>query len=519
MTGSRRDSRQFRLECFELNIRSKRLDNVPDLLAGVDTYVDALAKNGNLRRATIFVNKMCDLWEQACSVSISETNHEGERAEEPGIVDALCSLHLRILVAYRRAVEDTKPERTAERLRNVSWRMAESLYSVGFLAPEVRQLEWIFPRMQMEMDVEGKIRTPAWYVQDLILKLQMETLIENVDSLIEKGTAFQDWSERLHKANRIWQSAAVVARYLEYLNKLTVHLPFFIDHFESLSAAKHLTDLQWPEFDKERWVNRTSKLRTTVARSMAKHVVLLSSTRKVPDGIPDYLGQFIHETAENLFSALMTKQVQDVPDLFAPYLIGTLALFDRMKPSKLKPDVWTEQKLQIAAAPVLDILELSGYAKLLAELHQEEQLWTEIARFWDKLLQSNPGTLAWLAAITAGGLPRFQIPHRGLVRSNWSIRVQNDLNKVLRRGILRGESIGGFFTADKVVHPSPLVRYYAKYSFLDGWEIFVSLYLSKQTGADQLQWGRAARDLNHSLQREEEIYDKSEDEDDDPDEL
>ena len=497
------------IKSFELNIGRKRLDNVRDLLSGVDSYINALATNGNLNRATALVKKMCDLWEAVSSGPLSET---GESAEEAGIVDALCFLHLRILVAYRTALDQIAPERTLERLRRIGWRTDASFYSVGFLASEIRQLEWLFPRMQMEVDVEGTIKTPTWYAQDLILKLQMEALIENVDSLIEKGRAFQDWSDRLHKVGRIWQSAAVLSRYLEYQKKLAAHFSFFLGCFQSLAAVKHLTDLQWPEFDKQRWINRTRELRTALGNSLAQHVVLLAGSKKVPDSIPDYLGQFMDETGENLLNALLDKRVQDAPSLFAPYLIGTFALFERMKPTKLKPDVWTEQKLQIAAAPVMDIFELSGYAKLLAELYGEDQLWTEIAKVWDTLLDINPATLPWLAALAVGGLPRFQIPHRGLVRTNWSMRVQNELNKVPKKNTYRGGSMGGFHTSDNVVHTSPLVRHYAKYSFLNGWEIFVSLYLAKRAGAEKLQWGRTVSDLNDSLLREEETYDENEDE-------
>jgi hypothetical protein len=60
--------------------------------------------------------------------------------------------------------------------------------------------------------------------------------------------------------------------------------------------------------------------------------------------------------------------------------------------------------------PVIDIFELSGYAKLLAELYGEDQLWTEIAKVWDTLLDVNPATLPWVAALAGGGLPSFQIP-------------------------------------------------------------------------------------------------------------
>jgi hypothetical protein len=108
-----------------------------------------------------------------------------------------------------------------------------------------------------------------------------------------------------------------------------------------------------------------------------------------------------------------------------------------------------------------------------------------------------------------GGTPRFQIPHRGFVRTDWSIRVQQELNKLPRHHSVRG-GIGGIFSSDAVIHPSPLVRYCGKYDFYDGRDIFAALYLSKQPGADGLEWGRGASDLVESLQREAESYENGE---------
>jgi hypothetical protein len=241
---------------------------------------------------------------------------------------------------------------------------------------------------------------------------------------------------------------------------------------------------------------------------VANHIVLLAASQR-PEGVPDNLGQFIHETGENLFDSLLSRRAETAQALIKPYLAGTLVLFERMKPSTLKPDVWTEQKLQIAAAPVLDILELSGYGKLLSQLYADEQLWVALSDVWDELLRRKPGVLPWLAAIISGGTPRFQIPHRGLVRTTWSMRVQRELNRLPHRNAMRGGA-SGIFGSD-VIHSSALVRYCARYDFHNGRDIFAALYLSKQSGGDGLDWGHEANDLVESLQREEESYESGED--------
>jgi len=84
----------------------------------------------------------------------------------------------------------------------------------------------------------------------------MEAMVENLNLIVEKGSELQSWSDRLVKAGLVWQSAAVLARELEYLNKLAAHRGFLVARFEAFDSAKHLSDLQWPKFDKAEWVER-----------------------------------------------------------------------------------------------------------------------------------------------------------------------------------------------------------------------------------------------------------------------
>ena len=495
------------LKCFELNVSRQRLDNVRDLLAGVDLYIAALATSGNVQGAVPLAQKIQSIYEQASSGTAPAIGKPEERAEDVGMADAVCFLPLRILVAYRAALEQRTPELTRKRIEGLRWDKARSLYTGGFITEELRQLEWLLPRMRLEMDVEETIETPVWYQQDLVSKSQADILSQSVGAIIESGGKFfQNWSDRLVKARRVWQSAAVLSRYLEYLNKLEHHLSFFKSYVDSLRATRHLTDFPWPDIKPELWFETVRGFREKVTQATAIHISLLSQSQK-PEGVPDYLGQFINETGENLFDALLSQRAEETQALIKPYLAGTLVLFEEMKPPTPKPDVWTEQKLQIAAAPVLDILELSGYGKLLAELYANEQLWAAVSGVWDQLLQKSPGHLPWLAAIITCGIPRFQIPHRGLVRTNWSMRVQQELNKLPRRHSVRaGRGIEGIFSSDAVIHPSPLVRYCAKYNFHNGRDIFAALYLSRQPGAPGLEWGHEARELGESLKREEESY-------------
>jgi len=494
------------IRCFELNLSRKRLDNVRDLLTAIDHYLVALATNGDVKGALSLAIELRDGYERSFGTTDQPGERQKEQAEDVGLADAACFSPIRIMVAYRMGLEQRTPEMTTKRLGKIRWQKPVSLYTNDLVAEELRPVESMLPLIKMELEVEGTIRTPLWYQQDLVGRSQAGNLRESVNEIIECGSVFfQSWSEGLVKAGRPWQSAAVLSRYLEYMNKLEhYNLSYFIKYSESLAANKHLTDLPWPDINAEPWIEKVRSLRSKLIRSLASHIILLSNSQR-PEGVPDYRGQFVHETSENLFDSFVDRRLEEVQALIGPYLAGTFALFEEMRPNPAQVDVWMEQKLQIAAAPILDALELCGYGRLLSELYADGQLWGAISGVWNRFLQQSTATLPWLAVVLTGGIPRFQIPHRGLIRTNWSMRIQNELNKLPRRQSMF-DGIVGHSMYDAVDHASPLVRYCAKYDFHNGRDIFAAVYLSKQPGAEALDWGPEARNLDESLVREEKSF-------------
>lgn len=263
------------LKCFQLNVDRKRLDNVRDLLAAVDAYVAALARNGNVRGAISFTQQIQSIYE---GTNAPTDRKQQDLSEDIGLADAVCLLQIRTLVAYSSSLEQRAPALIKNRLERIRWDETSSLYTSGFVTEELRQLEWLLPRIRFELNVEGTVQTPIWYQQELVSKSQAENLSESVNGVIESAHKFfQDWSDRLVKANRIWQSAAVLSRYLEFLSKLEpYHLSSFKKYADSLGQTRRLTDLPWPDIKPERWFETVRGLRAKLALVIANHVVPLS---------------------------------------------------------------------------------------------------------------------------------------------------------------------------------------------------------------------------------------------------
>ncbi len=281
-----------------------------------------------------------------------------------------------------------------------------------------------------------------------------------------------------------------------------------------------LKGLTWPDFKPEQIQEQVKNRQKELLKHMSKQSTLLLLFSR-PDEFPDYGGQFLHTSGEAVIDTLCNNDIEIVRDIFKSYFYGCLLKFNTLRP-KLKATDWrAQQEFKIAAAPLLDLMDISGYACLLADFHKNPDLWQEITTTWDEYLDkeqtSNPINL--LAAAIGITEAMFEIPYRSTLCINWKQRVEHSLaslprREVFRRGVMRHDSI--------VIHKSPLVRIFARErhgSFHDGIDIFISLYLKKRSNGSDLDFGRRRRDLEDSIKREEMRYSEMVDsQKDDPDE-
>jgi len=199
---------------------------------------------------------------------------------------------------------------------------------------------------------------------------------------------------------------------------------------------------------------------------------------------------------------LMRGDVDQVKRIFPVYFVASLSLFDALRPSVL-PEAphLAESELHLASAPVIDLLDLSGYARLFSEYHQDAQLWQPIGSLWEKYVHGNNGALNRLAAIISLGSIPFHLPHRGILRTNWQIAVQRHI----RQGTGGGEPEDFLFGGRKVNHPSALVRYFVRSDFTDGVDIIVGDFFFKVPGGELLSWGqRRPQDFQDALEQDQE---------------
>lgn len=490
-------------ECLKINLREERYNEILELAKYIDDYLSLLARSGRTTRA---LNILEEIGESVLGVISTKSEDDivaNEILEKLAIIERFASMPITIALACREHIEDIGSEKVEKKLLKISWENEADLYKHEFLSYCLQRLEWFKPRLSFEVSTEGQKVTPIWYQKELLLQIETDTFVKNTSSLVTKASNLYGlWITRTMDTKHPWLVGAVMSREWEFWHKVDHQIERWPNKWSNLSDAKKIEGLPWSNFEYDKLKEDSNNRQSELLKLMSKQNLMLAFLER-PDGFPDYAGQFLHTTGEVSFEALLINNVDLLSNVFAMYLYGCIMRFDKLRPKITTMDWRAQQDFKIAAAPLLDLMELSGYARLMADYYNNEQLWQTVANAWERYIadrgeESPLPLLAGAIAFTEGA---FEIPHRGVLRTNWKMKINRKLSDVPRHQVYSRHYIRSHTEID---HTSPLIRVFAREphgSFHDGIDIFITFYLRTKDGADQLDFGWKRRNLQESLDR------------------
>jgi hypothetical protein len=162
--------------------------------------------------------------------------------------------------------------------------------------------------------------------------------------------------------------------------------------------------------------------------------------------------------------------------------LGCLSKHDALRPTEITPDSpWLDAELSVAFAPILDLVELSGYSYLLSEVYPERETWSAVRHAWDTFFSLQPQFTNVLIAMIGYSKGLFAIAPRSVLRTGWEQRVEHHLRQLPFRHTGRS-----WVQHEVVDHPSAFVRAVVMAgpltSMYDGTDIFVAAYLGTREG-------------------------------------
>ena len=494
--------------CLAINIEENRYNIVNELLDNLDGYLQRLAEEHQVVSAC---NLMADIfsWCESLIFIKAEKPVIEESPEYMEICDRLATMPINVLLVYTRVIESCGRDAILQRIRRITWKSKKSIYRVGFAVHILERLEWLRSKLEFEEEVERQIVSPPWYIQKLIAQQEAENLRTAMICFYEKVCElYKHWIETAMSSHHPWLAAVVISRESEYWFKIDSHANTLNQLWSDLNSERKIEDLPWPSLDIDELTEQRNRREKEYLEIMSEENVLLSLISR-PESYPDFAGQFLHTVGEALLTVMCENDSDTVVALFKRYFYGSQLQYNRLRPEDYTLAPQMEVDMKIAVAPLLDLMDISGYAYLLSDYHNAPCLKDLIVNTWDEYFNQDSGTLPleFFAHAVLFTESAFEIAHRSVNRTRWKQIIQHRL-KDLERQEVPFEQRYLFGVAETVViHESPLVRIFAgEYGslFYDGIDIFIAKYVRQREGGENLDFGRAPdRDLEEKIRREE----------------
>ena len=496
--------------CLEINIADGRFVMVNELLGCIDTYVQRLGEEGRVESAlkvTDDVFTRC----QDCMFEKGAASDGKDRLEHVGICDRLALMPISILLAYVRThtIESYGLAAIHERLNRITWKSEKQIYQTGLPKLFLQKLEYLRPRLEFERKAEGRVVSPSWYLLEIVVQAGAENFVTTVRVFHDEiHKCYKRWIGRAKSSRRMWSLAAIVSREWEYWHKLGFHTDAMNRLWENLNSDKRIDDPPWPKFEIDTFVRTKDYYQKELLLFMAKQIIQMISLPRL-ESYPDFAGQFLHIVGEELLSAICKNDQDTVSAIFKHYFYSNLLMSQQLR-SENEGD--EQLDVRITAAPILDLLEISGYAYLFSEYYHSSRLKEPIEVEWNTYLndtQSAKQRLDYIAAVLSFNRHPLLGPHRQMIRLGWEQTVSNHLRKLWSQDRNEYTSVGFPNLRTVVHHESPLVRVYVKSVQMEyglgygGADIFLAEYVRKRPEGQSLDLGDVlSKDFEEAIEKE-----------------
>ncbi|WP_433770945.1 hypothetical protein [Pseudomonas putida] len=442
------------LRILSITIAQGRHLDVLNLINHLDHYIHTLAINGGLEKAFDFSFEVSDVVIQSIKLQAS-TESALKDLEKLSIIEGIATLPITIALAVSQHVEHTNIETITDSLTKVNWRAKETLYSIGLPPYLLPQGEWLLTRLTMELFSEGQVISPKWYQKDILNLALAKTLADQISLFSRKSIDFYaNISGRFVEYEERWLRACIQSREYEFWHKAEYTQRALGESWDTSTNSRALAGLPWPIVKKNDIENAIVDRKNELILLMAHQAKLLIIDPV--ESLPDYSGQFFFIIGESFLEALCNNDETLSSSIFQTYMIGCIARFEKLKPAA-GVTAGLEESFRTAAACLLDLMELSGYAMLLSELHENKALWEQVQSSWSNLVAGKAGETikAYLALVVQLNGSGFGLPLRAELRFEWERRIWKQFKKL---AVEESGERYGMGTRYRFVHESPLIR-------------------------------------------------------------
>lgn len=423
------------------------------------------------------------------------------------LVDSLGRLPIGSLVSLNRYLGDSAIDIIISDIDSVNFQSKKSVYSNRLPGSMLPELETTHRQLSNEIRIEGKRISPSWYTQTITLQQYLRQLNAYYQNVKDYGDQYyKSIIQSFIDKKQYLEAATMTDRWVEFTNKL-LSLGWRVQQIvEQSQPYRAVQDLPWTTIDE---ATEKAKLQTLNRSAIDKLASLIAPLSLLPKDkitdLPDYFGQAYTFGLEAVYDAARENNHERLNELFGSVFIGALKAQSRIRD---EVEGWAEQsQILLSSEPIEDVLTLSGYLKIYAELHENPLIWEIAQNAWNKYLDTVDAK-AIITMMVAMSVYRDNqlgiITDKSVLRTCWEFGLRDKLRE---KGLAQDTFSNPFEPDVTPAHPSPLIRIFARRVSMLGFDaraVFFVSYLSKHSAADNIGMEFPdVHDIKDQLEREE----------------
>lgn len=505
------------LNILKLFARDKKLGST---FQGLEVFVDVAemyAKDFDVAGVKLLFEKLDTITPLIYSIKTGGEEKQAHK-EHLTFVDTQGRLPISALLGLSKFLDGQTVAGLTEKISKVKWTQTQGAYLAGLPFAMLPSLESTANDLRNELAIEGIIQSPAWYIETLCVHSYIFALQKYFDFIKSLHTEyFQSKFDKLITAGQLPLAVHLLQRWIEFTNKYQRLVYVLKKHVNECAPFHKVKDLSWPVFD----FDAEEKIATNRGKEVVDKLVELLPKLKdlaVEDDLPDYFGQALTLGIEACYQACEENDPDRLKKTLPVVFEASLAAFDKIR-AKVQNWAQEDSKIVYSTEPLINLLEISGYARLYSELYQNPAPWQVTQTLWGIYLGATDAHqfIQFLNAMVRYRDTLFMIMPQDNLRINWKMYFEN---KMRERGFPifpDSESYDFVNNRRQPVHESALIRVIARWGGLmivaSVREIFFVTYLSSHTGASGIELPDR-HDLREHLEREQQQVndDQSDDE-------
>ena len=458
---------------YETMLKSATLEKPHRLLMLAGQTLGVLGAEWDLDLAKDYADGLT----AATAASLANRLSEGTADPTPleALVDTVTSLSTSAFLGFANSATTLDTQDLAGQIRDVRWATEVGIYALRPRLVMRRLFEDIRRTVLFERSAEGHTVTPG--------RVHARLLIRDLATTIQAClTLLIDWFSQSTQANaRAFKATNARFGAIACINALTARWKIEQNLHRLRPLEGVLRDLEGdsatPPWPWEAWYAKLVESRAALERELASTLPGLATLPRLAEG-PDLLGETVHRLGEGCFDALRNDRLESFTELFPYYFNGVFLVINQLQQQTQS----TEELAPPLQDAMLDVISLSGYARVWAALHRDRRFWTVCRNQWSKYLRDPKAPGRCEAMVLMINDMRGRLAPRSTHRMRWRMT----LTGVLRSLPVEEHLVTGSMIPDVVPkHPSLLIRFLgrngADFAY-DGADIFRDVYLRRDPG-------------------------------------